>query len=127
MLQELVITYADDKARFYLSGFDLKQLPRLDVRHYAKGQLFLMGIATPPLKQAYAELLATPPETLPEFSVFLDEQGGWMNHHEMAIDGAILFLDKTKPNGLHMYLVAYERHAVIAHYDMIIPDELNTV
>jgi hypothetical protein len=129
-LQELVITYADDKPNknndsyFYVSGFDLNTLPRLEASHYAQGKLFLMGIGTPPLKQSYAELKAKPPEKTPEFSVFLNEKDAWINHHEVAIDGAILFIDKHQSNRLHMYLVSYERHAVVAHYMMTLPDEL---
>jgi hypothetical protein len=129
-LQELVITYTDDKPNknndsyFYVSGFDLNALPRLDSSHYAQGKLFLMGIGTPPLKQSYAELEARPPEKTPEFSVFLNEKDAWINHHEVAIDGVILFIDKHQSNRLHMYLVSYERHAVVAHYVMTLPDEL---
>ncbi|MCH9689926.1 MAG: hypothetical protein K0U24_04230 [Gammaproteobacteria bacterium] len=128
VLQELVITYADDKPNknndsyFYMSGFDINHLPRLDVKHYAKGQLFLMGIGTAPLKQSYVDLLKHPPAMSPVFSVFLNEKNEWINHHEAAIDGVILFIDKYKSNRLHMYLVSYERHAVVSHYTMTLPD-----
>ena len=127
--QEVVITYSDDKPNqnddsyFYVSGFDLSHLPRLDPKHYAEGTLFLMGIGTPPLKQSYAALSKHLPSKSPVFSVFLNEKGEWINHHEGAIDGVILFVDKDKSNRLHMYLVSYERHAVVAHYVMILPDE----
>ena len=127
---ELVITYADDKPNqnsesyFYISGFDLKTLPHVSTRHYAKGRLFLMGIGTPPLKQAYKVLAKHPPEKSPVFSVFLDKKGRWINHHEVAIDGSILFIDKDKPSVLHVYLVSYERHAVIAHYRLMLPERI---
>ncbi|MCH9756435.1 MAG: hypothetical protein K0U37_04490 [Gammaproteobacteria bacterium] len=128
-LQELVIAYSDDKPNnnndsyFYLSGFDMSRLPRLDPKQYAQGQLFLMGIGTPPLKQNYRALSKHPPSMSPVFSVLLNERAEWINHHEAAIDGAILFMDKYKSNRLHMYLVSYERHAVVAHYVMILPDD----
>ncbi len=131
VLDELVITYSDDKPNqnnesyFYVSGFRLNQLPRLTSAQYARGKLFLMGIATPPLNQAYPELVVAPPEKSTEFSVFLDEHDAWINHHDAAIDGAILFIDKHKANQLHMYVVSYEGHAVVAHYVMTLPDELN--
>jgi hypothetical protein len=129
VLQELAITYADDKPNknndsyFYIGGFDINNLPRLDVKQYAKGQLFLMGIGTAPLKQSYTALLKNPPAMSPVFSVFLNEKNEWINHHEAAIDGVILFIDKYKSNRLHMYLVSYERHAVVSHYTMTLPDE----
>ena len=131
-LDELVIAYADDKPNknsesyFYISGFDLKTLPHVNTKRYAKGRLFLMGIGTAPLKQKYSELLTHPPEKMPVFSVFLDEKGGWINHHEAAIDGSILFLDQARPSILHVYLVSYERHAVVAHYKLMLPDALRS-
>ena len=133
VLQEIVITYSDDKPNhnddsyFYVSGFDLSSLPRLDPKQYAKGQLFLMGIGTPPLKQTYTSLSKHPPAMSPIFSVFLNEKGSWINHHEAAIDGVILLIDKDKKNRLHMYLVSYERHAIVGHYMMILPDDILNV
>ncbi|QDP73312.1 hypothetical protein FOG18_12430 [Legionella israelensis] len=123
--QELIIHYQNKDRRydFYLSGFDMNKLPRLDTQNYADGHLYLMGIGTAPLKQRYNDLMSLPPENRSEFSVFLNERDEWINHHDMAIDGAILFIDKDNPNLLHMYLVSYERHAVVAHYKMNVPEK----
>ncbi|WP_133139285.1 hypothetical protein [Legionella genomosp. 1] len=124
--QEVVIHYqSKDRAySFFLSGFDTHQLPRLDKQNYAKGNLYLMGIGTAPLKQRYSDLMSTPPESRSEFSVFLNDRNEWINHHDMAIDGAILFLDKKDPDLLHIYLVSYERHAVVAHYSIKLPNTI---
>ncbi|MDF1645405.1 MAG: hypothetical protein P1U61_00270 [Legionellaceae bacterium] len=128
-LQEIVITYSDDKPNqnsdsyFYVSGFDLNHLPKRDPTQYAQGQLFLMGIGTPPLQESYDTLLKHPPSKRAVFSVLLNERKEWIDHHEAAIDGVILFIDKHHQHHLHMYLVAYERHAVIAHYVMTLPDD----
>ena len=121
--QEVIIHYQgkDSSYDFYLSGFDMNKLPRLDIKNYADGSLYLMGIGAAPLKQNYSDLMNTPPENRSEFSVFLNDRNEWINHHDMAIDGTILFLDKKKPNLLHMYLVSYERHAVVAHYSIDLP------
>lgn len=123
-LQEIVIHYvgSDNKpSSFYVSGFALTQLPHLDVNDYPKGALCLMGIGTAPLKERYSALINNPPEKSPVFSVFVNEKNQWINHHEVAIDGSYLFLDKNQPNRLHLYLVSYERHAVVAHYWMELP------
>lgn len=124
-LQELVIHYVDDDNKpsaFYVSGFDLTQLPKLNVNDYAKGALYLMGIGTAPLKENYSSLSNNPPEKSPHFSVLVNEKDEWINHHEVAIDGSYLFLDKSHPNRLHIYLVSYERHAVVAHYWIELPE-----
>ena len=125
-LQEIVVSFTDPKnepSYFYLSGFDINKLPRLNHREYAKGELYLMGIGTAPLKERYVDLMKNPPETRSEFSIFVNDKGEWINHHNMAIDGSILLLDKNHPNFLHMYLVSYERHAVIAHYWIELPEQ----
>ncbi|HGI8166042.1 TPA: hypothetical protein ACJT8R_001296 [Legionella pneumophila] len=124
-LQEIVIHYVDGDNKpssFYVSGFDLTQLPHLDVNEYAKGVLYLMGIGTAPLKESYISLINNPPEKSPLFSVSVNEKDEWINHHAVAIDGSYLFLDKNHPNQLHLYLVSYERHAVVAHYWMELPE-----
>ncbi|HBK3262447.1 TPA: hypothetical protein KKW63_002800 [Legionella pneumophila] len=123
-LQEIVIHYLDPDNKpssFYISGFDLTQLPHLDVNDYANGALYLMGIGTAPLKESYSSLINNPPEKSPLFSVSVNEKDEWINHHKVAIDGSFLFLDKKHPNRLHLYLVSYERHAVVAHYWMELP------
>ncbi|HAT7910058.1 TPA: hypothetical protein GJ769_12680 [Legionella pneumophila] len=123
-LQEIVIHYVDKDNKpssFYVSGFDRTQLPHLDVNDYAKGTLYLMGIGTAPLKENYISLINNPPEKTPLFSVSVNENNEWINHHKIAIDGSYLFLDKNHVNRLHLYLVSYERHAVVAHYWMELP------
>lgn len=123
-LQEIVIHYMNEDnqpSSFYVSGFELTQLPHLDINDYAKGALYLMGIGTAPLRENYTSLINNPPEKSPSFSVLVNEKDEWINHHEVAIDGSILFLDKNYPNRLHLFLVSYERHAVVAHYWMELP------
>lgn len=125
-LQEIIIHYAggDNKqSSFYISGFELNQLPHLTLDNYDKGKLYLMGIGTAPLKEQYVDLINNPPEKSPSFSVMVNEKEEWINHHAVAIDGSILFLDRNHPHRLHMYLVSYERHAVIAHYWMDLPEK----
>lgn len=125
-LHEIVIQYLNDKNNpsfIYISGFDLNQLPHLDINDYSQGKLYLMGIGTAPLKENYPELIKNQPDKSPLFSVYVDEKNKWINHHDVAIDGAILFLDKQNTKLLHIYLVSYERHAVVAHYWIELPNE----
>ncbi len=121
ILQEIVITYLDKKGKkisFYLSGIDLNTLPKLDINHYNQGNLYLMGIGTAPLEETYSHLVQHPPNKSAIFSVLLTQTNEWINHHDVAIDGAIVFLDKYNSNQLHLYLVSYERQAVISHYTL---------
>lgn len=74
-----------------------------------------MGIGTPPFFQTYNELQQYPPNLGPYVSVLLDETGGWIDHHAVGIDGLVMHLDQKDPGLLHVYLLSYERHTLIAH------------
>lgn len=102
-------------ARFFVSGFDLEKLPRLPVPEYPKGLYMPMGIGTPPFFQKYDDLEQGPPPKAPFFSVLLDGDGKWIDHHSFAIDGPVLHRDEKDPDVLHVYLLSYERHSLIAH------------
>jgi uncharacterized membrane protein YdjX (TVP38/TMEM64 family) len=117
-LQELELQFTGSrggKYRFLVSGFDLAALPQLPVEDYPKGLYMPMGIGVPPFFQSYADLEKSPPEKSPYFSVLLDADGRWINHHEVAVDGPVLHRDAKDPNLLHVYLLSYERQTLIAH------------
>jgi uncharacterized membrane protein YdjX (TVP38/TMEM64 family) len=105
-----------EKCRFLVSGFDLAALPRLPVEDYPRGLYMPMGIGVPPFFQSYADLEDNPPEKGPYFSVLLDRDGRWINHHEVGVDGAVLHRDSEDPSRLHVYLLSYERHTLIGHF-----------
>lgn len=75
-----------------------------------------MGIGVPPFYQSYVDLQKMPPHTSPYFSLLLDEQDGWVDHHQFAIDGPVMHRDEVNPDLLHLYLLSYERHSLIAHF-----------
>lgn len=102
--------------RFFVSGFRLEELPTLPTSRYAEGLYMPMGIGVPPFFQSYAELQKGPPQLSPFFSVLLDPRGGWLNHHDVGVDGPILHCDDTQPNTLHVYLLSYERETLVGHW-----------
>ncbi len=102
--------------RFVVSGFRLSELPTLPTSRYSEGLYMPMGIGVPPFFQSYAELQKHPPQLSPFFSVLLDPRGGWLNHHDVGIDGPILHLDDSQPNTLHVYLLSYERETLVGHW-----------
>ncbi len=129
-LQELELVFSSRRPgimRFVVSGFDLAKLPRLVPQDYArtmaatagKDQALAympMGIGTPPFFQEYSQLQQSPPEKGPYFCLTLDENGRWINHHEVGIDGPVLHCDDTEDGVLHVYLLSYERHSLIGHW-----------
>jgi hypothetical protein len=115
---ELVFTSrrTGERCRFIVSGFDLSALPQLPSRDYPKGLYMPMGIGVPPFFQSYEELRKNPPDQSPYFCVMLDANDRWVNHHDLAVDGPVLHRDDKNPDLLHVYLLSYERHSLIAHF-----------
>ncbi len=104
------------RCRFLVSGFDLAAVPRLAADDYPKGLYMPMGIGVPPFNQTYDDLRKAPPARSPYFSLLLDDAGRWINHHEVAVDGPVLHRDAKDPTLLHVYLLSYERHSLVAHF-----------
>lgn len=119
-LQEIELIFKDTRTgeqnRLFVSGIDIKELPRLAIEDYPKGLYRPMGIGVPPFYQSYEELEKKHPDESPYFSVLLDAKDQWVDHHHLAIDGPVMHLDKNNPNLLHLYLLSYERHTLVAHF-----------
>ena len=124
-LSELELVFSSTKrdgvCRFFVSGIDINALPQLAITDYPKGLYMPMGIGVPQFYQSYGELQKNPPHLSPYVSVLLDGEGKWIDHHSFAIDGPVLHRDATNPKLLHVYLLSYERHAVIAHIVVTLP------
>jgi len=125
-VDELELTFANRansaKLRFLASGFEIDKLPQLPVAAYPKGLYMPMGIGVPPFYQDYVLLQQHPPDQSPYFSVLLDEQDRWIDHHHFAIDGPVMHRDSDDPGKLHIYLLSYERHSLIGHWIVSLPN-----
>ena len=102
-------------SRLFVSGFRWDDLPQLAVADYAKGMYLPMGIGVPPFFQTEVALVANPPHQSAYFSVLLDPDDRWIDHHKTAIDGPVLHRDIADSNTLHLYLLSYERHSLVRH------------
>ena len=116
---EFHFNYSDDQGRktqFIIGGFDLTKLPRLSTEEANSGHQFPMGIGNHPFYEDYVMHEGQCSLTNPNFGVLLDENGNWLDSHYIGIDGPLLHLDKDDPNKLHVWILSFERHALIAHY-----------
>ena len=120
VLQEVELIFKDKKTneenKLFISGVNIKDLPQLSTKEYFKGLYLPMGIGVPPFYQSYEQLKQNPPDRNPYFSVLLDSQDKWIDHHTVAVDGPVMHLDIDNPELLHLYLLSYERHTLIAHF-----------
>ena len=118
-LHELELVFGSTKragtVRFLVSGVDLAALPQMPVERYPDGMYMPMGISVPPFFQTYDDLATSRLSESPYVSLLLDDDSRWVDHHSFAIDGPVLHRDAQDPDILHVYLLSYERHSLIAH------------
>ena len=128
LLHELELNFIslDQKEhnKLIISGIDLRKIPQLPSNQYFKGLYMPMGIGVPPFYQSYADLQKSPPAQSPYFSLLLNQKNEWLNHHDIAVDGPVMHRDQNNPRILHLYLLSYERHTLIAHFRFFLPAEL---
>lgn len=125
-LQELELVFHDPQGqpnRLIIGGVNLAGLPQLSTDDYPKGFYMPMGIGVPPFYQSYEELLANPPTSSPYYSFILDGKGEWIDHHKAAIDGPVMHRDEHDPGLVHLYLLSYERHTLVAHFEIRLPGQ----
>ena len=106
----------DERLRFIVGGVDLLALAQLPIEQYPNGLYMPMGIGVPPFYQSYEELKEAPPTESPYYSVLLDDNARWIDHHAVGVDGPVMHLDADDPHKLHLYLLSYERHTLIGHF-----------
>ncbi|MEM6799165.1 MAG: hypothetical protein AAF589_06595, partial [Planctomycetota bacterium] len=120
-LDELELAYTGvdgEQTTIIIGGLDLMAAPQLPRDLYPQGYYLPMGIGVPPFYQDYAALLQNRPHESPYYSFVLDAESRWVDHHSMAIDGPVIHRDPSDPSLVHLYLLSYERHQLVAHYEV---------
>ncbi len=111
--------------RFLVGGFNARELPQLPSASNSAGLYMPMGIAVPPFFQSIEKLEQQPLSQSTYYSVLLDDGNRWLDHHRIGIDGPVMHRDQTDPDLLHVYLLSYERHALVAHFTAKITGDPN--
>jgi len=124
-LQEIELTFTDgkngEKNRLLIGGLDFYALPQLPHSDFNKGLYHPMGIGVGPFYQAYSDLKKAPPYLSAYYSFLLNQKNEWLDHHSIAVDGPVMYRDQNDPNLVHLYLLSYERHSLIAHFEITLP------
>lgn len=126
-LFELELTFTDSRTgeptRLIFGGLDLRTLPVTSPEHYERGWQVPMGIGNPSFFESYEQVIADPPLRRPFYAFHLDARDRWIDHHSVGVDGPLLHRDAGDPSVLHLYLLAYERHALLNHFVITCPAE----
>ncbi|WP_447979958.1 hypothetical protein [Candidatus Nitrospira bockiana] len=123
---ELVFRNSDtgEVSRLIFGGLDLDKLPLTTPESYERGWQAPMGIANPSFFERYEDLVAVPPAGRTFYGFHLDAHHRWIDHHAVGVDGPLLHRDARDPATLHLYLLSYERHALLNHVVLACPADL---
>lgn len=106
-----------------IGGFDLNTLPRTSPARYDRGWQAPFGIGNPSFFESYEQVVADPPTQRTFYGFHVDEENRWLDHHAIGVDGPLLHRDAEDPSVLHLYLLSYERHALLNHFVVKIPPD----
>lgn len=127
LLHEIELGYRDgrtgERTRLIVGGLDLSRLPVTLPDRYELGWQIPLGIGNPSFFESYDELRANPPLQRPFYGFHLDAQDRWIDHHAIGVDGLLLHWDAHDQSTLHLYLLSYERHALLNHFVITCPPE----
>lgn len=107
-----------EKTLFILGGIQISELPKLNVADANSGNQYPMGIGNHPFYEdcnAHEECCT---KDNPYFGVLLDAEGNWLDSHTIGIDGPLMHLDANNSNILHVWLLSFERQALVGHYEI---------
>jgi len=107
-----------EETQFIFGGMDFSSLPKLTSEECNSGTPYPMGIGNHPFYEdckSHEELCSL---DNPYFGVLLNKEGNWLDSHKIGIDGPLLHLDKENPNIIHVWLLSFERHALVGHYEI---------
>lgn len=120
---ELQFTHRDGMKRTKLvfGGLDTTLIPTLPVEKTNSGWKNSMGVGNHPFYETYEQHEKWQCSQSPYYAFLVDENDRWLDSHKIGIDGPILHFDSENPNVLHLWLLSFERHALVGHYTIDLP------
>lgn len=104
-----------------IGGLILKDLPQLNVEMAHNGFQMPMGVSNHSFYEKYSFARQHPQEENPFFALLMDENDHFLDSHNIGIDGPLLHLDAEDASKLHIWLLSFERHSLVGHYIVNLP------
>ncbi len=119
-LHEVKLIFTDQKqnrtTKLIIGGIDFKNFPQLISQDANDGWKSSMGIGNHTFYEKYNEHLSTKSADSPYYAYLTNEKDQWIDSHTVGIDGPIFHYDAKDPKKLHLWLLSFERHALVGHY-----------
>lgn len=110
-----------EKMHFLVGGLQRDQIPSHPVAQMHKGFQMPMGIANHSFYEKYEVALKNSPHQNPYYGLLTDAEGRFLDSHTIGIDGPLLHFDPEDPNRLHFWILSFERHAFVGHFEIQFP------
>ncbi|MDP3090635.1 MAG: hypothetical protein Q8N04_08160 [Nitrospira sp.] len=110
-----------ESTRLILGGLNWATIPVASPEQYDRGWQVPLGIGNPSFFESYEQVVASPPIQRTFYGFHLDAQNHWLDHHAIGVDGPLFHWDADGPSLLHLYLLSYERHTLLNHVILVIP------
>jgi hypothetical protein len=119
-LRELKFTFIDENNKrtthLYFGGLDFNQFPKLSEEEANKGWKNSMGFGNHPFYEDYKTHHLWEVSTACYYGFLTNDKEEWLDSHQVGIDGPIIHWDDKVENRLHVWLLSFERHALVGHY-----------
>ncbi|MFY0674765.1 MAG: hypothetical protein JXQ87_15310 [Bacteroidia bacterium] len=118
---ELIFQDSTDRTtRLIFGGLDFYNIPVLDIKDANNGWKNSMGIGNHTFYEDSETHNSIKSSSNPYFGVILDENFKWLDSHKIGIDGPIIHFSDEERTKLNIWLLSFERHALVGHYQIVL-------
>jgi len=118
-LTEVELSFTNDQGQttiLTIGGIDLDDTAIVVDEKANDADLYSMGIGNHTFYEKYSEQQSYSSQTNPYYGLLTNEKGEFLDSHFVGIDGPLIHKDSKRQNILHVWLLSYERHALVGHY-----------
>ncbi|MCH2215346.1 MAG: hypothetical protein MK086_09265 [Flavobacteriales bacterium] len=101
-----------------IGGVDFEEFPILAVAEANRGWKSSMGFGNHTFYESYGDHLNESTQSNPYYAYLTDHEGNWLDSHAIGIDGPIFHFTDSSRTELHLWLLSFERHALVGHYQI---------
>ncbi|MFK7798778.1 MAG: hypothetical protein AB8E82_15110 [Aureispira sp.] len=124
-LCELQLLFQDSagtrNTQLVFGGLNVQQFPVLPSTQANQGWKTSMGFANHTFYEKYAAHLTQKTNSNPYYGYLATAKGSWLDSHRIGIDGPIFHFSDSERKILHLWLLSFERHALVGHYIFKLP------
>ena len=110
----------DQETKLIIGGIDLNSFPVLDESEANSGWKNSMGIGNHTFYENYTTHVETKTKNAAYYAMFLDKDNKWLDSHKIGVDGPIFHFSDKERKILNLWLLSFERHALVGHYQIVL-------